>query len=59
MIDFDRAIGDSNQPLRRLPALDSGDHLRSNKLGIQTLTKAIPLTLFRFSAANSPGLLVR
>ena len=36
-----------NQPLRMLPAYDSGDHLHPNDAGMRAMAEAIPLRLFR------------
>jgi lysophospholipase L1-like esterase len=47
VIDFDRAVRDPNQPLRMLPAYDSGDHLHPNDAGMRAMAEAIPLRLFR------------
>jgi lysophospholipase L1-like esterase len=47
VIDFDRAVRDPNQPLRMLPAYDSGDHLHPNDAGMRAMADAIPLRLFR------------
>ena len=46
VIDFDQAIRDPNQPLRVLPAYDSGDHLHPNDNGYAAMADAVPLTLF-------------
>ena len=51
VIDFDRAVRDPSHPTRMLPAYDSGDHLHPNDLGMQAMANAIPLDLFRGSAA--------
>ena len=50
VIDFDRAVRDPNQPLRMLPAYDSGDHLHPNDAGMRAMADAIPLRLFRHDA---------
>ncbi|MEV4537557.1 GDSL-type esterase/lipase family protein [Asanoa sp. NPDC049518] len=47
VIDFDRAVRDPAQPLRMLPAYDSGDHLHPNDAGMRAMADAIPLRLFR------------
>ena len=47
VIDFDRAVRDPAQPLRMLPAYDSGDHLHPNDAGMRAMAEAIPLRLFR------------
>ncbi|MEU4693478.1 SGNH/GDSL hydrolase family protein [Actinoplanes sp. NPDC023714] len=46
VIDFDRAVRDPGQPLRMLPAYDSGDHLHPNDAGMSAMADAIPLRLF-------------
>jgi lysophospholipase L1-like esterase len=46
VIDFDRAVRDPAQPLRMLPAYDSGDHLHPNDAGMRAMADAIPLRLF-------------
>jgi lysophospholipase L1-like esterase len=50
VIDFDRAVRDPNQPLRMLPAYDSGDHLHPNDAGMSAMADAVPLRLFRYDA---------
>jgi lysophospholipase L1-like esterase len=47
VIDFDQALRDPADPLRLLPAYDSGDHLHPNDLGYQAMANAINLALFR------------
>jgi lysophospholipase L1-like esterase len=47
VIDFDRVTRDPSNPLRLLPAYDSGDHLHPNDLGYQAMGSAVPLELFR------------
>jgi lysophospholipase L1-like esterase len=47
VIDFDAAIRDPANPLRMLPAYDSGDHLHPNDAGYQAMANAVNLTLFR------------
>ncbi|MDB5906058.1 MAG: family lipase [Massilia sp.] len=47
VIDFDRAVGDPDNPLRLLPAYDSGDHMYPNNRGYEALGNAVPLELFR------------
>jgi lysophospholipase L1-like esterase len=47
VIDFDRAVRDPAQPLRMLPAFDSGDHLHPNDAGMRAMAEAVPLRLFR------------
>jgi lysophospholipase L1-like esterase len=47
VIDFDRVVRDPSNPLRMLPAYDSGDHLHPNDLGYQAMGNAVPLELFR------------
>jgi lysophospholipase L1-like esterase len=53
VIDFDRAVRDPNQPLRMLPAYDSGDHLHPNDAGMRAMADAIPLRLFRHDARSA------
>jgi hypothetical protein len=47
VIDFDKAVGDPDNPSRLLPAYDSGDHLLPNNLGYEALGNAVPLDMFR------------
>jgi lysophospholipase L1-like esterase len=47
VIDFDRAVRDPADPLRLLPAYDSGDHLHPDDVGYQAMADAINLALFR------------
>lgn len=47
VIDFDKATQDPADPLRFLPAYDSGDHLHPNDKGYQAMAAAIDLNLFR------------
>ena len=47
VIDFDRALRDPADPLRLLPAFDSGDHLHPNDVGYQAMAYAINVALFR------------
>jgi lysophospholipase L1-like esterase len=47
VIDFDRAVRDPADPLRLLPAYDSGDHLHPNDAGYQAMADAINLALFQ------------
>jgi lysophospholipase L1-like esterase len=47
VIDFDRAVRDPADPLRLLPAYDSGDHLHPNDAGYQAMADAVNLALFR------------
>jgi lysophospholipase L1-like esterase len=47
VIDFDQAVRDPADPLRLLPAYDSGDHLHPDDAGYQAMAGAISLTLFR------------
>jgi lysophospholipase L1-like esterase len=46
VIDFDKAIRDPSDPLRILPADDSGDHLHPNDAGYAAMADAIDLALF-------------
>jgi lysophospholipase L1-like esterase len=52
VIDFDAAMRDPMHLARLLPAYDSGDHLHPNDLGYQAMANAVPLELFRPSAAG-------
>jgi lysophospholipase L1-like esterase len=47
VIDFDKALRDPADPLRLLPAYDSGDHLHPNDAGYQAMADAINLALFQ------------
>jgi lysophospholipase L1-like esterase len=47
VIDFDQAVRDPADPLRLLPAYDSGDHLHPSDAGYQAMADAIDLALFR------------
>ncbi|WP_306208850.1 SGNH/GDSL hydrolase family protein [Actinoplanes sp. RD1] len=47
VVDFDRAVRDPAQPVRMLPAYDSGDHLHPNDAGMRAMADAVPLRLFR------------
>jgi lysophospholipase L1-like esterase len=47
VIDFDQAVRDPADPLRLLPAYDSGDHLHPNDAGYQAMADAVNLALFR------------
>ncbi|MGY1778716.1 SGNH/GDSL hydrolase family protein [Geodermatophilus sp. SYSU D01036] len=47
VIDLDAALRDPADPLRLLPAYDSGDHLHPNDAGMAAIARAIPLQLFR------------
>jgi lysophospholipase L1-like esterase len=47
VIDFDKATQDPADPLRFLPAYDSGDHLHPGEKGYQAMAAAIDLNLFR------------
>jgi lysophospholipase L1-like esterase len=49
VIDFDQVLRDPADPLRLLPAYDSGDHLHPNDAGYQAMANAINLALFRSS----------
>src|SRR3954451_19686542 len=41
VVDFEKALADPANPLRMLPAYDSGDHLHPNDLGDQALANAV------------------
>jgi lysophospholipase L1-like esterase len=47
VIDFDAAVRDPKNPLRFLPAYDSGDHLHPNDAGLKAMADAIDLKLFQ------------
>lgn len=47
VIDFDAAVRDPSDPLRMLPAYDSGDHLHPNDAGYQAMANAIDLATLR------------
>ena len=47
VIDFDKAVRDPANPLRFLPAYDSGDHLHPNDAGYKAMANAVSLALFR------------
>jgi lysophospholipase L1-like esterase len=44
VIDFDKAIRDPADPLRMLPAYDTGDHLHPNDAGYQAMADAVRLS---------------
>jgi lysophospholipase L1-like esterase len=44
VVDFDRATRDPADPLRMLPAYDSGDHLHPNDAGYQAMANAVNLS---------------
>jgi lysophospholipase L1-like esterase len=46
VIDFDKVVRDPQNPLRLLPAYDSGDHLHPNDAGYAAMANAIDLHLF-------------
>jgi lysophospholipase L1-like esterase len=46
VIDFDQAVRAPADPLRLLPAYDSGDHLHPNDAGYQAMANAISPALF-------------
>ncbi|MFF4018693.1 SGNH/GDSL hydrolase family protein [Streptomyces sp. NPDC001843] len=46
-IDFAKAVADPSDPLKLLPAYDSGDHLHPNSVGDQAMANAIDLTRLR------------
>lgn len=45
--DFDAAVRDPANPLRLLPAYDSGDHLHPDDAGYKAIADAVDLDLFR------------
>jgi lysophospholipase L1-like esterase len=47
VIDVDHAVRDPANPLRILPAYDSGDHLHLNDRGLQEMADVAALELFR------------
>lgn len=47
VIDFDRAVQSSADPLAMNPDFDSSDHLHPNDAGYQAMANAIDLSLFR------------
>ena len=47
VIDLDAALRDPGNPLRLLPAADTGDHLHPNETGHQMMADAVDLTLFK------------
>jgi lysophospholipase L1-like esterase len=47
VIDFDQVLRDPADPLRLLPAYDSGDHLHPNDAGYQAMADAISAALFQ------------
>ncbi len=50
VIDFDAAVRDPSNPLRFLPAYDSGDHLHPNDAGYAAMAASIDLRLFLLPA---------
>ena len=46
LIDFDAALRDPKNPIRLLPAYDSGDHLDPNDAGYQAMANAVEMRLF-------------
>jgi lysophospholipase L1-like esterase len=47
VIDLDKALGDPENPLKLLPAADTGDHLHPNEAGHRMIAEAIDLSLFK------------
>jgi lysophospholipase L1-like esterase len=47
VIDLDAALRDPADPLRLLPAADTGDHLHPNETGHRMMAEAVDLTLFK------------
>jgi lysophospholipase L1-like esterase len=45
VVDFDRAMQSSSDPLMLNPAFDSGDHLHPSDAGYQAMANAINLAL--------------
>jgi lysophospholipase L1-like esterase len=52
VVDFDKATQDPSDPLRFLPAYDSGDHLHPNDAGYLAMGNAVDLALFEAGAAS-------
>ena len=50
VIDFDAVVRDPSNPLRFLPAYDSGDHLHPNDAGYQQMANSVDLRLFLLPA---------
>jgi len=46
VVDFDAAVHDPANPLRFLPAYDSGDHLHPNDVGYAKMADSVDLRLF-------------
>lgn len=46
VVDFDAAVRDPKNPLRYLPAYDSGDHLHPGDAGYKAMADAVNLSLF-------------
>jgi lysophospholipase L1-like esterase len=46
VIDLDAALRDPENPLRLLPAADTGDHLHPNETGHRMMAEAVDLALF-------------
>jgi lysophospholipase L1-like esterase len=44
VVDFDKALQDPADPLRMLPAYDSGDHLHPNDAGYRAMAAAVDLS---------------
>ncbi len=47
VIDLEAALRDPANPLRLLPAADTGDHLHPNETGHRMMAEAVDLTLFQ------------
>jgi lysophospholipase L1-like esterase len=47
VIDIEAALRDPADPLRLLPAADTGDHLHPNETGHRMMAEAVDLTLFK------------
>ena len=47
VVDFDRATRDPANPLRLLPAYDSGDHLHPSDAGYAAMANAVSLRLLQ------------
>lgn len=51
VIDLDAALRDTTDPIRLLPAADTGDHLHPNEVGYRMMAEAVDLALFTESRA--------
>lgn len=53
VVDFDAVMRDPQQPLKFLPAYDSGDNLHPSARGYEAMAAAIPLALFEPARARA------